>query len=404
MKKNFIWNTIGFGLYCFAYAILLIIITRISGLDQAGVFSIVYATANVIAQLALYGGRNYHVTDKTKFDYNGTYIITRLITAAIASIITLILCFVFKYSFSISIVFICLCLNKVVDAISDTYHGILQIDNKLYLAGTSLFFKTVISIVSFAVILYFTNSLVLSSIILLTISLLFLILYDIKNVHNITSYKLSLNKIKFKKIIKDCFFLFCGSFILTYLVNIPKYVLVNFVSQNDQGIFAILIMPAFVVSTLSSFLVQPFLVDLTNQFENNQRKYLKLVVKIIEMIVLIFIVVAIVGYLVGLPIMSILFNTDLSSYKLELMIVIFSSLLYTISSFIFLNLTLLRKIKSLLYLNVIVAVLGQILAYFMIKRYLLFGAYIGFCGIVVLQFILFITYYIIQIKKEIHNK
>ena len=56
MKKDFIWNTLGFGLYCFAYAILLVIVTRISGLETAGIFSLLYATANLIYQGALYGG------------------------------------------------------------------------------------------------------------------------------------------------------------------------------------------------------------------------------------------------------------------------------------------------------------------------------------------------------------
>ena len=194
--------------------------------------------------------------------------------------------------------------------------------------------------------------------------------------------------------------MFCGNIILAYLVNIPKYILVDFVSDSEQGIFAILIMPAFVVSTLSSFLIQPFLVELTESFNEDKKLYKKKVLSICKLIFLIFMLVLVVGYLVGLPIMSFIFGEDLNSYKIELVITIVSSLLYTLSSFLIINLTLLRKVGSLLYLNIITAIIGVVLTYFTINSLGLFGGYIGFFLIVLIQLILFTIYYIYELRKE----
>lgn len=400
MKKDLIWNTLGFGLYCFTFSILLVLVTRISGLETAGVFSVLYATANIISNVALYGGKTYHVTDKRGKKYNGTYLTARLCSALLSILVVIILSLFFNYDTSTTIIFFALCLTKIVDAISDSYHGILQINSKLYVVGISLLLKSLTSILVFGIILYLSNSLLCASISLVLVAILFFITFDYITTSKVFDIKYELDKTKFKQIVKECFFLFCGNIILAYLVNIPKYILVDFATESEQGIFAILIMPAFVVSTLSSFLIQPFLVDLTESFENDKKLYKKKVLAICKLIFLIFMVVLVVGYLIGLPVMSFIFGENLNSYKIELVITIVSSLLYTLSSFLIINLTLLRKVSSLLYLNIITAIIGGILTYFTISSLGLFGSYIGFFLIVLIQLILFTIYYIYELRKE----
>ena len=52
--KNFIWNVLGTGLNSFNSLFFLIIVTRINGIDDAGVFSIGIAIALIMYTIGLY--------------------------------------------------------------------------------------------------------------------------------------------------------------------------------------------------------------------------------------------------------------------------------------------------------------------------------------------------------------
>ena len=86
--KNFIWNILGTGLNSFNSLFFLIIVTWVNGVEQAGIYSIAYATALILYTVALYSGRLCQVTDTenkvTDKDYIGNRIFTCIITMVIA--------------------------------------------------------------------------------------------------------------------------------------------------------------------------------------------------------------------------------------------------------------------------------------------------------------------------------
>ena len=52
-KKNYIWNTIGSTLFSFNSLFLAIIVTRINGIANAGILSLVFSTSGIINYIAL---------------------------------------------------------------------------------------------------------------------------------------------------------------------------------------------------------------------------------------------------------------------------------------------------------------------------------------------------------------
>ncbi len=61
--KNFIWNMLGTGFNSFNSLFFLVIVTRINGIQDAGIFSIAWATAYILYTIGLYSGRLCQVTD-----------------------------------------------------------------------------------------------------------------------------------------------------------------------------------------------------------------------------------------------------------------------------------------------------------------------------------------------------
>ena len=64
-RDSFIWNMAGSMIMAFQSVIMLMILTRVLGLIEAGVFTIAYANANLFLTIGKYGVRNFQVSDVT---------------------------------------------------------------------------------------------------------------------------------------------------------------------------------------------------------------------------------------------------------------------------------------------------------------------------------------------------
>ena len=65
-KKNVLWNMIGASSNAFTSLIFAIVVTRINGLEEAGIFTYAFATACLFYVIGIYAGRAFQVTDITE--------------------------------------------------------------------------------------------------------------------------------------------------------------------------------------------------------------------------------------------------------------------------------------------------------------------------------------------------
>ena len=62
-KDSYLWNMIGSVLMAFQSVFMLMILTRTVGLEEAGIFTIANANANLFLTIGKYGMRNFQVSD-----------------------------------------------------------------------------------------------------------------------------------------------------------------------------------------------------------------------------------------------------------------------------------------------------------------------------------------------------
>ena len=62
-KSAYAWNTTSGLMFAMQSAVMLIVITRTNGLEDAGVFSIAYAIGSLMSFIGEYGVRKYQVSD-----------------------------------------------------------------------------------------------------------------------------------------------------------------------------------------------------------------------------------------------------------------------------------------------------------------------------------------------------
>lgn len=376
IKKDIIWNSLGSFIQAFNSLFFMIIVTRINGIEVAGYFSYGFAISNIFFVVATFGGRGFQITDASNEFSDRLYKKFRLMTTIITLILFSLLILLFKYPEYKYLTIIMLIVVRVFESMSDVYYGILQKNNKLSIVGKSLFFKNIISLIVFFLAELITKNLYISIISWIIIDIIFMIFYDIKH-----SKIFKIEKIKNEKydyIFKKTIFYFGFAFMTILAINMPRYWIDYFLSDKFQGIFGILIMPATMVSLLTSFILLPYAVNLSESYKNDINLFKKECYKIIKYIILIAFICIVISYFIGIPILNLIYGINLDNYKLHLLIVMFGALLFSINNFLSLIFLIKRELKIQFNIYVLTVITSLIYSYFLIKFYGLLGGAISY--------------------------
>ena len=90
-KKNIIFNSIGSAVNSFSSLFFLIIVTRLNGINDAGIFTFAFSNACFLQVIGLYAGRAYQVTENNKKISDNDYFYNRIISSLLMIIICLYL-------------------------------------------------------------------------------------------------------------------------------------------------------------------------------------------------------------------------------------------------------------------------------------------------------------------------
>ena len=398
-KKNVLWNMIGTTFNAFNSLFFMMIVTRINGLKSSGVFTLAFSLACLLCLIGGYEGRVYQVTD-VKNEYSDIeYIVHRIITCVIMIVIVIFYCFIMKYDTYKFIVTVSLCLMKCFEVFSDVFYGVLQKDDKLYIVGISLFLKSVFSVVSFIVIDLITKNLLISCLILDLVWLVLFLMYDLpksKSIIQKDSYSFS----NVLRLFKTGFFSFAILFLSVYLVNAQKYALDGVVEESLQAIFGMILMPATIISLAGQYLLQPILNTMANLYSNGEKKeFNKIVFKALLLIVGFGVVCIIGAYILGIPVLNILYSVHIDDYKLHLLIIIFGAILYSMSTLLSAALTTVRYTFVQFIVFSISSVIAFVISRILIGQFSIYGAAIAYLITMACQFILYVIIYIVIMKK-----
>lgn len=126
---------------------------------------------------------------------------------------------------------------------------------------------------------------------------------------------------------------------------------------------------------LNSFLYQPILPSLAADWnEGRHELFIRRAVRQIFLIFAITGAVLIGAYLLGIPFLSLLYHTDLQSFKTELLILLVGSGMLALAGFINILLTILRCRQDLIGGYFLIAVLAFLLSPLFVRRWGIAGA------------------------------
>ncbi len=389
--KNFIWNTLGTGWNSFNSLFFLIIVTRINGLEIAGIFSIAYATSTILYTLALYSGRLCQVTDIEEKITDKDYICNRALTCGIMLIGAIVFLSIKQYTPFKTEVFILLAIFKGIEAFSDILYGIMQKNGILYKAGQSLTIKGLVGVVLFLVVDGFTHNLIYACLALIIVNALVLIEFDYLLIGRILIDKTEkINRENVLSILKNEFFVFANSFAGIYILNAPKYAIDSFLTEDIQAIYGYIMMPATVMTLFTQFIVMPFLSKLKELYEEKNFKQFHIITLKIKCIVIAFGVFAVgAAYLLGPEFLGLVYGVELLAYRINLCVIIGSYIFYAIS---YINLVVLTTIRHT-FIQFVIYIVSMVIAWIgsniLVKQFGINGATFSCTVTLAIQFVLY---------------
>ena len=397
-KKNFVWNMLGSTLNGFNSLFFMIIITRINGVGDAGVFSISFSLVCLFYIVGSYAGRTYQVTDNESKYTDFDYIVQRVITCSLMIVIAFIYSYISGYNEYKFTLVVLLTILKVLEAAGDVFYAIVQKRGELYKCGISSAVKSLLSISLLYIVDIMTKNLIISFIVVDIIWFVILIVYDIPNSKKYIKKDYSL--IRVKNLFMSGFYAFAVLFLSVYLANATKYALDGRVSSELQAVYGIIIMPATLISLCLMYILQPYLNCLgVSYIEGSKDSFQKIIKRIFIQIILIGMLALVACTFLGIPVLNIVYSVELSNYLGCLQIIIVGALFNALVTLLSTALTTLRNTGIQFLISLFCSIVVLIISPLLIEGYGLLGASISYSVISLLQLVIYIIVYSIRMNK-----
>ena len=404
IKKDYFWNTIGVFLQNAISPLLLIAVTRINGIFDSGVFSFAFSLAIIFWAFGMWGGRTYQVSDVSReFTHRG-YVFVRLMLAVVIIVVAVIFAISNQYDFMKSAIIITLVTLKAIESISDAFYGILQSNDRLFMAGKSLVYKAILGLVTFLIIDIIWQDILIACLALLAVNILVLFTYDIPNVRDHEA--VIVYKTKFIASLKEALVIIrrCSPiaviiFLTMFSLNIPRYYL-DIYHQDQVGPFGIIAMPITLLAVVITFVLQPNIVQLSRIFSMQMKRRFDAIVKRLVAIVLIIgTLVFLATYLIGVPALTVVFGVNFEPYKLALLVLVAGAIANSVVSVYINILIIMRSFRPQFFILLTTNILLAVVSPLIVKMYGILGGTSMFAIVSVVQAVFLISLYRSRLQK-----
>ena len=403
--RDYVWNTIGVGLWGMVFPVLTIVVTQLAGAEQAGMFSLAFVTALLLMFVGNYGVRNFQASDLDEEYSFADYQANRVLTVVIMLVAGITYCKFRGYADQMWLMGLGVYLYKAVDALADVYEGRLQQVDKLYLAGISQAFRSAAALIGFSLALLITRNVGVSSIVMAVIAALTFVVFTFPLAQLETPKSRSANAKRVIGLLKQCFPLFVALFMYNLIDNMPKFVMEGALSYDNQLYYNALYFPAHAILLTSGFIYKPMLLKMANAWADpaKRKKFDLIIVVMFVIIVGITVVVAGVMSWFGLAIMSFLYGIDFEQYRGLCFVMLAAGGVTAGIEFLYQVITVLRRQRAVTKLYLITFGFSLFVPVLLVNFTGLPGAVIGYLIVMCILLVLLVSEYA-SIRMDLHRK
>lgn len=374
-RSTYLWNTASGLLMAFQSVIMLVVLTRTCDVTTSGIFTLAYANASLFLNLGKYGVRNFQVSDvNEEYDFK-EYFVARLISVSVMIVLGSA-CLAFSartvgYSIEKSLTLFMMLMFKAVDAMEDVFHGNYQQHGRLDVGAKMLTLRMVTMIALYACLIFITRNLLLA----LTATTIFTGSFFVtetlwvrrhfglpvtERTHSCDSRKVLA---QVGKLLHESFPVFLATFLLFYIGNAPKYAIDAVMDDAAQAHYGFIAMPVFVVGLLANFIYNPIIASLAESWYHGERAaFARRFALQVLIIVGITVTCVVTAWLIGVPVLNLLYNTELEHYKLDLAILMVGGGLLAVATLFTTGITIIRCQGKLTVGYIVVASIAAVVS------------------------------------------
>lgn len=365
-----LFNTVGSTIYYFCVWIASVIIVRLSGFVDAGLFSLAMTVTNSPAVIALFNMRNYQASDLDGEFTDKTYLSSRVVSCAISFVICVGMVLFYGYDPMKAATILIFMGFKIVEGAADVLYGVDQKQERLDYAGISLTIRGIGSLVAFIVAFKMSNSLLVSFIAMTVVSLAVVLIYDTRVTKPLLDGRKTEELWKnVGKLLVICLPLAVVLFLNNYAIMIPRLVLESTYGEEVMGYYSSVSSPTVIVQVAAQTLFAPLVPGLTRYFTEKQKKpFLKGLFGFFAFAGVLTIIAIALAYFCGEWLLVAVFKEEIIPYVYLFIPILLMSVLIAVNVALFAVVTLMRIIKPQYLVGIAGIVSSIILSFALIPQ------------------------------------
>lgn len=379
--RNYIWNIIS-GLVNASEAIIIVsFVSWKFGDSAAGIMAIAFTIANVLLQIGGIGLKPYQISHYNDISFRSFHRFrarTVMIMIILSAVYSLIFLKTGVYNAQKTAVILLVCLWYAVEAYEDIFSSQLHAAGMLYIGRRIFTARWVCLMLTFVAVSILTDNLIISCATSLAVSVAVLAIL-LKSTDTSKLYHDKGKDTQIRTMLISNISVILIGFMCIILSSLPKYIMDFVLDSEKVAIYSYLFLPVFGLELLSGFIYQPRLPEYTKRLLEGRIDEIRHMIKVqIAMITGLAICAALGVYLFGIPILSVIYHTDLSAYRTIIVLHTIAGSSFAVGTYLSTILILDRGQNISAIIHGIIIASGVAVHYFLIKQYEITGAAFAF--------------------------
>lgn len=394
--RDYIWNSVGLGVWGIVFPILSIVTTQLIDVEQAGRFTMAFVAGTLLLFIANYGVRTFQASDIDEAYSFSDYQANRILTCLVMLAVGFVYCKIRGYDSEMSIICMAMFVYRAVDGLADVYEGRLQQMDKLYLAGISQTLRSGAVIVAYTVLIFITRDVGIATIGMAIISFVSFILLTLPLTFFETPKSARVSFASVKSLFVQCFPLFVALFLYNLIDNMPKFSMEGVLPYADQLYFNAMFSPAHIIIMVIGFIYKPQLMRLAQIWTDPARRgrFDLVVLAVLALIVVLTLGMSLFMGWIGIPLMSFLYGVDFEQFRGLAYVMVVTGGVCAAIDFLYQIITVLRRQKAVTRVYLLTLGFSLFIPPLLIGFTGLTGAVLGYLIVMCILLVLLVNEYL----------
>lgn len=418
LRQNFSWTFVGNIVYAASQWGMLVVLAKLGSPEMVGQFTLGLAVTAPIILFANLQLRQIQTTDVDRKYQFGDYLGLRLICLSLSVVAILVVTLMAGYRWETSLVILLIGLSKILESVSDLFHGLFQYHERMDRIALSLMIKGPLSLLLLGIGIKVTGTVLGGSIGLAIVWALVLIFYDIPSGVNILNASSAIerqstaepihldrpwqprfNLIDLRSLVELSLPLGFVMMLISLNANIPRYFIEHHLGEHELGIFSALSYLMVAGNIVVGALGQSASPRLAKYYAAGKRKdFQNLLVKTVLIGALLGGISILMAAVAGKEVLTILYRPEYANHVYLFMLLMVAAGVGYVASFLGYAMTAAQFFRVQMPLCIVVTGTSAILCLWLVPIQGLIGAAIALIVSAIVQviFSLVIIFHVLQ--------